>query len=173
MQAYVALLRGINVGGGNKLPMADLRRIAEGLGWQDVRSYIASGNLVFRADGAVHAEKLRNALAAETGLSIPVLILKGNAMRMALEACPFPDTQGNQLHCFFPFGEVTIDAALRDSLATKGEVLVEQEGRIWLHTPQGFGTSKLAGKLPQVLGGAAVTGRNLNTLRKLVEMLDG
>ena len=88
MRTYVALLRGINVGGGNKLPMVDLRRIAEGLGWQDVRSYIASGNLVFRSEGAVDAQELHDALAAETELNIPVLVLEGRACLLYTSPSP-------------------------------------------------------------------------------------
>jgi uncharacterized protein (DUF1697 family) len=175
MTRHVALLRGVNVGGGNRVPMAALRELAEGLGWTGVRTYIASGNLVFSAEGAVEvlALDLRRAMVAGMGVDVPVLVLPGAAVRQALAACPWPEAAGNRVHVMFPWGPVTVDRELCADLSTAGEELVVEGGRVWLHTPNGFGTSKLAEKLSRVVRGAEMTARNLNTLRKLVELLDG
>lgn len=175
MQDWVALLRGVNVGGGNKVPVADLRRLAGGLGWTGLRTYVASGNLVFRAEGeaATLADALRAAMRDGIGVDVPVVVLSGDAMREALAACPFDPEAGKQVHVLFLFGPVTVDEVLRDSLCAPSETLVMDGTRAWLHAPEGFGTSKLAAKVDRVIRGAPMTGRNLNTLRALVEMLDG
>ncbi len=175
MQDWVALLRGVNVGGGNKVPMADLRRLAEGLGWTGVRTYVASGNLVFRAEGQAGAlaDALRDTMRDGIGVDVPVVVLPGDELRDALAACPFDPAAGKQVHVMFLFGRVTVDEALSDSLRLPSETLVMDGTRAWLHTPEGFGTSKLAAKIDRVIRGAPMTGRNLNTLRALVEMLDG
>jgi uncharacterized protein (DUF1697 family) len=175
MQDWVALLRGVNVGGHNKVPMADLRRLADGLGWTGVRTYVASGNLVFRAKGQAGAlaDALRAAMKEEIAVDVPVVVLPGDAVRAALAACPFDPEEGKQVHVFFLFGPVTVDAAQLLALRRPSEQLVVEDTRAWLHTPEGVGTSKLAAKIDRVIRGASMTGRNLNTLRALAEMLDG
>ena len=97
---WVALLRGVNVGGGNKVPMAELRALAEGLGWREARSYIASGNLVFVAEGeaAGLATALRMAMAREMGVDVPVYVLSAAEVARALADCPFAPEKGNLCH---------------------------------------------------------------------------
>lgn len=175
MTRWVALLRGVNVGGGNKVPMADLRRLCEGLGWTGVRSYIASGNLVFEAEGLAEelAADLRLAMVDGMGVDVPVLVLPGEAVRQAAAECPFDPEDGRKVHALFLMGEVTVDRDLFESLKATGDGLELTPGVAWLHTPGGFGTSKLADRLGRILVGADFTARNLNTLARLVEMLDG
>lgn len=171
-ETWVALLRGVNVGGGNKVPMADLVRLCQGLGWHDVKTYIASGNLVFRAKGNADdlAQRLRNAMAGRMGVDVPVLVLPAAVVAGALADCPFNPGQGNRCHVFFLWDTPRIDRELYAALRLDSEELVVDGRRAWLHTPDGFGNSKLAEKLGKVIGGTEMTGRNLNTLRKLVGM---
>ena len=174
MQTWVALLRGINVGGNNPVPMADLRALCAGLGWADVRSYIASGNLVFRAKGQADglADALRQAIAAQLGCDVPIIVLSGAALRAALADCPFDPGAGKHVHGFFLWADPVLDQDALERFRAPSEVLVVQ-GRVgWLYAPDGIGTSKLAEKFDKVVTGTQMTGRNLNTLRKLVEMLD-
>ena len=172
MTQWVALLRGMNLGG-NRMPMADLRALCEGLGWCDVRSYIASGNLVFRATGtgAGLAQALRAAMRA-AGLDVPVLVLDAPAFRAMLAHCPFPGAAGTAVHGVICWQDPVIDRARLSALIADTETLTVQGRTVWLHTPGGFGTSALAGKLAQVVTGTETTARNLNTLRALAEMLD-
>lgn len=174
MDDWVALLRGVNVGGGNKVPMAQLRDLATGLGWQGVRTYIASGNLVFRADGTADdlAAMLRTGMAAQMGVSVPILLLPGADIQAALAACPFQPDKGSHVHVFFLFGPPTLDTALRDALIAPTETLIVEDSRVWLHAPEGIGRSKLAEKLHKVITGTNMTARNLSTLRALVGMLE-
>lgn len=166
---WVALLRGVNVGGGNKVPMAQLRSLAEGLGWGGVRSYIASGNLVFEADVADHAALLRAAMVAQMGVDVPVLVLPAQDVVQAFEVCPW-GAAGKLVHVFWCWDAPDVNTALRDDLIGNDEELVVEGRRVWLHAPSGVGRSKLMGKIEKVLGVQA-TARNLNTLRKLAEMV--
>ena len=171
-KTYVALLRGVNVGGNNKVPMADLRALAGGLGWQDVCSYIASGNLVFRAGVGDHAGDLRDAMVKQMGVDVLVVVLEGAALRAALAGCPFAPDDMRVVHGFFSAAPVAIDQSVVETYRAASESVVQQGHVIWLHTPDGFGTSKLAGKWTRAVKGD-VTGRNLRTIKTLVEMLDG
>ncbi len=173
-EGFVALLRGVNVGGGNKVPMAELRALATALGWSGVASYIASGNLVFRAEGAAGdlAEALRAAMAERMGVSVPVLVLPGQAVRAALARCPWRPEAGARVHVVFLFADPVVDRTAYEALRAADEELVVEGRLAWLHAPRGIGRSVLADRLHRVLTGTEMTARNLNTLRRLVEMLD-
>ena len=174
MRKWVALLRGVNVGGANRVPMPALRALATDLGWQRVRSHIASGNLVFAAEGTAAglAEDLRQAMAAQMGVDVAVLVLSGADLRGALSDCPFDPPEGKQVHGFFLFAAPVLDpAALEQWRAPREELVVR--GRVgWLYAPDGIGRSKLAERLHKVITGTDMTARNLNTLRALVALLE-
>lgn len=174
MGRWVALLRGVNVGGANRVPMAELRAVAEGLGWSRVETLIASGNMVFDAEGGDHAQALRAAIAARMGVDVPVLVLAGEDLAARVAACPFDPTAGKEVHGFLLFGPARIVAEELARWKAPRETLVMQGLTVWLHAPDGIGRSKLADRLHKVLVGVdaplQMTGRNLNTLRTLVEM---
>lgn len=173
MSDFVALLRGVNVGGANRLPMADLRALCDSLGWRDVRSYLASGNLVFSADAPAGelAAMLRRALAERAGLDVAVLVLPGEAVQGALSACPFAPVDDRQVHVCFLLEAPELDTAMLERLKAGDEALHVAGRRAWLYTPQGFGRSRLGARLERVLN-APLTARNLRTVRALAEMLD-
>lgn len=167
MNTFVALLRGINVGGNNKLPMADLRALCSGLGWEAVQTYIASGNVVFRADGAetTLAEALKSALPFD----VSVMVREARELEACLRDCPISPEKGNLLHGFFCTHEPTLNMDLIDQFRTDEDVVTV--GRtVWLHTPGGFSKSKLAERFEKAISGTTVTARNLNTISKLVDM---
>jgi uncharacterized protein (DUF1697 family) len=163
------LLRGVNVGGANKVPMVDLRALATGLGWQNVRSYIASGNLVFEAQADDLAAVLNKAMIAQMGVDVAIRILSDQDVLDAEQECPWDD-QGNLLHVFFCWDAPMVDEGLRDSLIAPDEQLVIRGSRLWFYAPSGVGRSKLMAKMDRILG-VQTTARNLNTLRKLAEMV--
>ncbi len=165
---HVALLRGVNVGGGNKLPMADLRAQAADLGWQDITTYIASGNLVFRASGT--PDDLATALRAKLAVDVPVLVLTGDDLRAAVLGCPFPPDPGNLVHGFFCFDPPAMDEARAASLQAPTEALAVMDRIVWLHAPEGIGRSKLVEKMDKVITGTTFTARNFNTIRKLAAL---
>ena len=164
----IALLRAVNVGGTGKLPMAELRALCEAAGFTDVRTYIQSGNVVFGAKSASAAKAtLESALAKRFGKPCQVLVRTADELEAALAANPFPEAEPNQLLVLFL--EAPPSKAEQQALTTwkiPGREQMALVGReLFLHFPDGMGSSKL--KIPFADVG---TGRNLNTVRKLLEM---
>ncbi len=184
---HVALLRGINVGRGNRLPMARLREVAQGLGWQEVVTYIQSGNVVFRADGttAELEEALHAAIRREAGLDVDVFVLTREEVLALEEDCPWPDVEDlRTVHAFLfaePLGDEarTVVGEAVAAAAGKGSSDEAQvRGRVvWVHTPDGFGRSVLVPMLDRAsvrrrAGTGPGTARNLATLRRLRELVE-
>ncbi len=165
----VLLLRGINVGGGNKLPMAELRGILEGLGASEVQTYIASGNVVFTGD--LGEEEISDAIEAAKGFRIRVMVLEADSFRLIATACPFDAPEGKMLHVWYLTGPARFDEALAAELKADSERYHVTDRAIYLLAPEGIGRSKLAEKMDKVAG-VQTTARNWNTVTKLLEMLD-
>jgi uncharacterized protein (DUF1697 family) len=174
MAQHIAFLRSINVGGHRKIPMAPLRAICLGIGGVcDVRSYIASGNLVVTGDHPLNAlaADIQSAIASNFAMTVPVVVLDAHQMRQVLASCPFSAEAGNKVHGFLCLEPPAIDQARIDKLKRPSEQLIVIDQVAWVHTPEGVATSKLMAGMESCIGPA--TARNLNTLRKMVEMLDG
>ncbi|WP_314254801.1 DUF1697 domain-containing protein [Streptomyces kutzneri] len=175
---YAALLRGINVGGSKKVPMAELRALLEGLGHGDVETYLQSGNAVFssaRQDPAALARELESAIEAHFGFRVACLVLDGAYLSAVAEACPFPaaELEGKQLHVTFCSEQPGPERfAALDAAAYLPEEYRIGERVLYLYVPEGLGRSKLAEALakPAVVKGIDVTTRNWNTVAKLVEL---
>lgn len=167
MTAYAALLRAVNVGGTGKLAMSDLVRLCEKAGFTGVRTYIQSGNVVFRAaagEAAVRAT-LEKATAAKVGKPVGVLVRTGAELDAILAANPFPGAPPNRVIVFF-LPAPPPRSVLAGLAAPGGEELVLRGREIFVHYPNGQGTSKL--KVPHADVG---TGRNLNTVARIAEMV--
>ena len=173
MDQWIALLKGVNVGGNNRIKSADLAMTCRDLGWHDITTLLASGNVVFRASGGATflADQLSNALVAH-GLDVAVVVISRDVMKDIRRSCPFPSDEGKTVHGFFCLASPEVDETLIARFATQGEAVVSADRVIWLHTPNSFGTSALAKNFPRVVSGTVMTARNLNTISKLVEMLD-
>lgn len=178
---YAALLRGINVGGNKKVPMAELRTVLEGLGHTDVQTYLQSGNAVFTSatskDPAVLARALETAIEAHFGFQVPCLVVDGPYLRAVADACPFPaaELEGKQLHATFCSEQPAESRfASIDAAAHLPEEYRIGDRVIYLYAPNGLGRSKLAEALakPAVVKGMGVTTRNWNTVAKLVELTE-
>lgn len=167
---FVALLRGVNVGG-VRVKMDALRALAEGLGWAEVCSVVASGNLLFRASGAANdlAEQLHDGLKREIGIDTPVMVLPAVQLQAVLDSHPWTPEKGNQSHIYFCWDVPTIDEELYASLKAPEEELRIIDGHVHFYAPNGIGRSQLAEKLGKVIRGTEMTGRNLNTVRKLAD----
>jgi len=166
MPVYVALLRAVNVGGTGKLPMTTLKAVCEELGFSDVKTYIQSGNVLFRADEpeAEVEQKLDEALGKLLGKKPGVMVRSRKELDAIAANAPFPDAKPNYLLVSFLPEEAPSDA-LDNMVAPDGEEAVLAEREIYVHFPIGSGKSKL--KLPALKPGTA---RNLNTVRKLAQM---
>ena len=166
MHTYICLLRAVNVGGTGKLPMVELRALCEAAGFVDVRTYIASGNVILRSPAK--AEQVQSTLAATlaeyAGKPVGVLLRSPVEMAAVLASNPFPDKAPNRTVVIFLDQPPPPDAL--DSISgLRGETLVLGSREIYVHYGSGMADSKL--KIPAAKMGTA---RNINTVTKLVEL---
>ena len=175
MKTYVALFRGINVGGNNMLPMKQLKVLLEQSDCLDVRTYIQSGNVIFRSamsDAGRLAKRLTAAISKNHGFEPRVLVLTVAEVEEAAARNPFPEADKNPktLHLFF-LAEPPAKPDLKSCEATKAKTeRFQLKGSIfYLYTPEGFGTSKLAARAERLLGVEA-TARNWRTVTTLLEL---
>ncbi len=165
MTAYVALLRAVNVGGTGKLPMTALKSMCEEASFSKVRTFIASGNVVFTSDLPEAKVKvaLEAALAAYAKKPVGVLVRTAAEMSAILKANPFKSTAANHTVTIF------LDTAPpADALGVVGQATEEiRIGRreLYVHYPDGQGRSKL-----KIKAAANGTARNMNTVTKLTAM---
>jgi uncharacterized protein (DUF1697 family) len=168
MAVYVALLRAVNVGGTGTLAMSDLQALCERIGFRSVRTVLQSGNVVFSSPGTEGKvqELLSEALARRMKAPVGVLLRTPAELQAVLDRNPFPKAPTNKVIVFF-MPDAPAKGAL-DGLTIPGKEEVRLVGReIFVHYPDGQGKSKL--RLPQAKIG---TGRNLNTVSRLVELAD-
>ncbi|MCA9149712.1 MAG: DUF1697 domain-containing protein [Planctomycetales bacterium] len=177
MHAWIALLRGINVNGKKIVPMATLRELFDSLGYADVRTYIQSGNVFFRSKSKSKPanDKLITAgLQSTFGFQPRVILLTAQEVQAAIENNPFAAKVQvpKLLHFYFLAATPTSpDLAALHDVATPTEEFQLIERVCYLHTPDGFGKSKLAERMERKLGVPA-TARNLSTVLKLAEMCE-
>ncbi|KFG73075.1 DUF1697 domain-containing protein [Streptomyces mutabilis] len=175
---YAALLRGINVGGAKKLPMADLRALLEELGYGSVRTHLQSGQAVFASghgDEETLAAELAQAIEKRFGFPVDVIVRDHAYLRTVAEACPFPsaELEPKQLHVTYfsaPVDEQRFASIDRPAFLPEEFRLGDRA--LYLYAPDGLGRSKLAEALarPRVNKGLIATTRNWNTVTKLVEL---
>ena len=183
MPRYVALLRGINVGGRNKVAMADLRRIVASLGHTEVATYIQSGNVVFTSpDTSVTdlAEALEQEITRTLEVQPAVVVLSRDDLARVIADNPYPgEANPRYLHAVFRRQELSPDAIA--AIATARQA-AQAEGSqdeatvvgqtLFLHTPGGLGRSELAAQLARSNAQTTGTARNWATVTRLMTMLD-
>ncbi len=166
MGVYVALLRAVNVGGTGKLPMADLRRMCTALGFSQVQTYIASGNVVFHS--AQQAEQVKHALEAAllayAGKPVGVMIRSAVQMQAVWARNPFKLGASNRVVVIF-LDDAPCGDALSSIKGQKNERLALGAQEIYVHYGDDMGTSKL--QIPAAKFGTA---RNMNTVAKLAQL---
>ena len=175
MKTYVALFRGINVGGTNVLPMKDLVALLENIGSQNVTTYIQSGNAVLQnreEDASLLSSKIRAAIKKSHGFEPQVLLLEPKEIERAVESNPFPEAESEPktLHVHFLASRPkNPDLGALDSIKSDRERFALRDRFFYLHAPDGIGRSKLAANAEKLLG-VALTGRNWRTVRKVMTM---
>lgn len=176
METYIALFRGINVGGKNILPMKELVAVLESLGLQDIKTYIQSGNVIFRskaADTAPLARKIGVAIKKNHGFEPQVLLLDSAALDKVIRGNPYPEAEAapNTLHVNFL---ATIppkpDLNALEKIRAESERFHLTGDVLYLHAPDGIGRSKLAAGMERLLR-VPMTSRNWNTVSKLKVMI--
>jgi uncharacterized protein (DUF1697 family) len=175
MKTYIALFRGINVGGNNILPMKDLKALLENLGSRNVKTYIQSGNAVFQNEEENPSQlsnRIRVAINKSHGFEPQVLLLELEKIEKAVGSNPFPEAEfePRSLHVHF-LSSVPQNPDLDALEHMKGdsERFVLEKGIFYLHAPDGIGRSKLAANAEKLLG-VAMTGRNWRTVCKIMAM---
>ena len=169
MAAFIALLRGINVGGSGVLPMKDLAGLCSGLGFAGVRTYIQSGNILFESaltEAGIRA-CLGKALAAKMKKPVDVMVRTPAEMQRVVRQNPFPGENPAKVAVAFLHAAPPKDL-MRNVVAPGGEQVQPGKREIYVYYPDGMGQSKL--KLP--LNGASATVRNMNTVAKLVALAE-
>ncbi|WP_217213383.1 DUF1697 domain-containing protein [Streptomyces sp. AC550_RSS872] len=175
---YAALLRGINVGGSRRVPMAELRTLLTGLGHGGVRTYLQSGQAVFTADHGDEdslAAELTSAIEKQFGFAVDVIVRDHAYLRAIADNCPFPaaELEPKQLHVTYFSAPVDADRfAEIDQPACLPEEFRLGDRALYLYAPNGLGRSRLSEILsrPRLTKGLIATSRNWNTVVKLVEM---
>jgi uncharacterized protein (DUF1697 family) len=175
MTTYIALFRGINVGGKSALPMKELVALLEDMGTRKVRTYIQSGNAVFQS-AEKNPDRLSRQLAAEIkkrhGFEPHVLIVGLDAIEKAMADNPFPEAEADpsSLHLgFLASTPKNPDLKKLDNLRSESERFHLSDQVFYLHAPEGVGRSKLAAGAEKLLD-VPMTDRNWRTVCKIMEM---
>ena len=170
MPTYVGLLRGVNVGGKNKLPMAELRALVETLGCTDVTTYIQSGNVVFTSAKAVAATTLEAAIKDEFGIGITVVLRTPAELAKVVKANPFASGDQSFVHVGFMAGKPSKPVVAKlDAERFEPEEFAVRGAELYLYLPNGMGRTKLPDYLGRQLK-IPTTVRNWNTVLKLLEL---
>jgi len=175
MTIWIALLRGINVGGNNLLPMKDLRALLESAGLMQVRTHIQSGNCVFETgeiDPRALEQLIADAIDGAFGFRPNVLVLSADNFAAALAANPYPEGLDDPKTVHFSFlAEPASNADLPalEALRAESERFHLTGEVFYLHAPDGIGRSKLAAQVERHLGVAA-TARNLRSVMKIAAL---
>ncbi len=169
METFVALLRGINVGGNNILPMKELKCILEENSYHNPKTYIQSGNVVF--DSEKPPQSIDLLIEEKYGFKPEILIIKEKEFLELVSGNPYSSTIGKQIHFWFCKNTPKANVEKLDELKSETEQYLINGKVLYLYAPDGIGRSKLAANIEKCLG-VPVTGRNLNTVNKLIGMLE-
>ena len=166
MGSFIALLRAVNVGGTGKLPMSELKAMCEEIGFSAVRTYIASGNVVFasrQSEAAIKAA-LEKRLEAYAGKPVGVVVRSAAEMAEVAAKNPFPKAKPNYTVAIFLDGAPPADT-LASVRGRHDEEIKLGRREIYVHYPSGMGKSKLA-----IAAAKSGTARNMSTVASLAEM---
>lgn len=173
----VCLLRGINVSGKNLIKMEALRESFGALGLGEVRTYVQSGNIVFEAKSAAGlVDKIRKRIVSDFGCEVPVLVLSASDLRTIVDGNPFLKERGidpTKLHVTFLDGEAGRPALAALAAIPAGEDRFHPTRKaLYLHTPGGYGVTKLSNTAIERALGTTATTRNWKTVTTLAAMLE-
>ncbi len=172
---YAALLRGINVGGRNKVPMAELRAMLTELGYADLATHLQSGNAVFssQAPAAELEQEIAQAVAAKFGVSCAVMVRTGSDLAAAVSGSPMDGEPENPSRYFVAFLSARPAARVLEALdgvSFEPDALWVRGREAYLWCPAGAADTKLTNVALEKLLGVAATSRNWNTVTRLASM---
>jgi len=172
---YIALLRGINVGGQKKMKMLDLRAMCEKIGLKEVQTYIQSGNIIFESpekDTVILEKALKGEIQESFGFDVPVMVMKQAYLQQVVENNPFLEKNAELdtklLHVTFlaekPTTSLVKELTEKDYGTDEFEVIEKQ---VYLYFPNGYGRTKLTNNIFEKKLQVAATTRNWRTINKL------
>ena len=170
MHRYVVLLRGVNVGGKNSVPMKPLVVLLEQQGFEQVSYYIQSGNLVLSSP-AYPCSAIKTIIGEHFGFTPNVFVLSATELLAAMHHNPYREFEGKFVHFYFCENAIEINVEKIERWIAATEDYYVENNVFYLHAPEGIGRSKLVSHIESCLGQAA-TGRNLNTMKKVTNLID-
>ena len=172
MKTYIVLLRGINVSGKNKLPMADLRDLLTELGFQNVKTYIQSGNIILTSDESktTICKKIKDGIATKFGYDVPVIAKTISEWKKAIKNYPFPIE--NEKIVAFTFLDKKSEIAEIEIKNIGDDKFKIDKDLVYIYCPNGFGKSKITNNLFEKKLKVIATTRNLRTTLKLLELAE-
>ncbi len=171
MKTYIVLLRGINVSGKNKLPMAELRELLNGLGFQNVRTYIQSGNILLSSEESksVICKKIKDEILTKFGYDIPVLIRTPKEWRAVIDNYPF-SVENEKIVAFSFLSKTTNQSEIEIKGINEDQYKIDNDV-VYLYCPSTFAKTKLTNNTIEKKLNVIATTRNYKTTIKLLEMV--
>jgi uncharacterized protein (DUF1697 family) len=175
MKYYIVLLRGINVGGHNRLPMADLRLLLNNNGYTNICTYIQSGNILLSSDKKHEdiSENIEDVIKTKFNYNIPVITISATELQTCFEGNPYTESEENIkfLHVTFLNDSQKSDAInnLNISIYNNDEFKIINKF-VYLHTPDGFAKTKFSNTQFEKQLNTKATTRNWKTITKLMEL---
>lgn len=170
MKTYIVILRGINVSGKNILPMVALRELLSSLKFENVQTYIQSGNIVLNSELSKEEVivKVKNGIASTFGYDVPVLARTIDEWERAIAKNPYP-IENHKIVSFTFLSEVPIETAVAVN-STNDDVYTVVNDMVYIYCPGGFGSTKLTNNLFEKKLKVTATSRNYRTTMKLLEL---
>lgn len=173
MSNYLALLRGVNVGGQKKIPMAELREVLSNSGLEKVRTYIQSGNILFQSskDKREKLEALiHKTIKSHFGFEVPILVLKPKDLQHIFDNCPFSEEKKEKSYFMMLFSkpdQVLVDETAK--LSYPNEEFKIRDNCVYFYSSMGYGKAKFSNNFFERKLKVTATARNYKTMVKLVK----
>lgn len=173
MKTYIALLRGINVSGQKKIPMAELRQLMDDSGYKNVKTYIQTGNIIFRTEDSVSesTKKIADAIKAHFNFDVPVFVIEPSHIQQVLDECPFEDAK--KVKSYFSLLYATPDETIAselNELSYPNEEFLVTDKCIYFFSAIGYGRTKFNNNFFERKLKVTATARNYNTMMKLLSL---
>jgi len=174
MKTYIVLLRGINVGGHKKVPMADLRELLKTSGFESVKTYIQSGNIILRTleENRIKVEnKIQKAIQDHFGFEVPVIAKTRDELKLIFDTCPFSEAE--KTHSYFILLHKIPEPELVDAVANisfDNETFHILKDCLYFYSSVGYGRTKFNMNTFEKKLKVAATSRNYKTMIKLLEL---
>ncbi|MEO5788295.1 DUF1697 domain-containing protein [Gelidibacter sp.] len=173
MTTFVALLKGINIGGHHKIPMAELRQLLIKAGFQNVQTYIQSGNVIFHSSDKIEGieDKIQKSIHAHFGFEVSVIVKTHEELQIIFEACPFSNEIKEKSY-FIMFSRIPDNELVEEvsKITFENETFVIKKDGLYFYNGAGYGQAKFNMNSFERKLNVTATARNYNTMVKLLAM---